>query len=96
MTIGCYQRQSVQDRVVDFLRSQNENPISIEDISYALKLDKDTVYHVIHSVQEKHSLCEKNGKFYLPNNKMRWWMVAFVVVIIDVLVFCELIKYYHV
>jgi hypothetical protein len=96
MTLSNYPNKSVHERVIELLKKERGNPLSVEDISFKLKMKMDTVVHVIQSIQETYPLCEKNGKIYLPHNKMRWWLVAFAIVIVDVLVFCELIKYYNV
>lgn len=96
MAIGKYERQSAQDRVIALLKAERGNPLSVEDISFRLKISKDTVSHVIHSIQHSTELCQENDKFYFPVNKIWTYAAAVGWLIACGYFFVDLIRFYHI
>lgn len=90
--IHKYRSQVAYDRVFALLHKEKGNPLSVEEISSRLELPRDTVVHVIHNIQTSYDLCIQNGKVYFAQNKMRWYLAAFGLVICCTYFFCELIR----
>lgn len=83
------------ERVLEHLKKNKGNPQTVEEISRELHLEENLVKVAIQEIQRKTDLCEMVGLYYFPQNRMRWSLAAFGLMIACTYTFCELIKYYH-
>lgn len=93
--IGKYQRQNAQDRVIELLKQERGNPLTVEEISFRLKLDANNVLPIINDIQHSYDLCQKNNKFYFPKASGICWLAAFGLMVVAVYTVCGIIKYYN-
>lgn len=85
---------SPEKRILDHLKLHKGIPMSIKEISNGANLDEYTTRKIIQSIRKNTDLCiEKDEKVYIPENKMRWWLVAWVILSISVFVACEVAKH---
>lgn len=90
-----YSFENTGKRVLDHLKKEKGNPQSISEIASALRLDENTVFHAINSIQRTTDLCQDKEGYYFPENRMVWWLAAFGLMIMCTYTVCEVIKYYH-
>lgn len=90
MTIGCLHSVTQEERIIELLKKST--PLTIEDISLKLHIEKDTVSHIVHFFQESNVLCVRNGLVYTPKSEMKYWLVAWLVIAVCTFVTCSLIK----
>lgn len=81
--------------VLGLLEKEKGNPLSVEDISFRLKLNKDIVVQVIHSIQGSYPLCIKKGKYYFPKESLISWLSVIGLIVCVVYTTWGIIQYHN-